>query len=151
MEFDAEKGRKIISAIRDGTPYQYAAEANGIREWQLNAWMEEGLEAAQNGKDSNVLDFALGVRKAEENLIRKMLKKIRVNAKAWKNSAWLLERIYPRHFGKDSLEFKDMQFMLLSLREDIESLKDQRIAQKPVVKQLDDALSCSNDTQGASS
>ncbi len=148
-ELTKEIGDSIISNIGSGAPYHIVAEAHGIREKTLHAWIDQGIEQSENGQDTTPLaDFAIRLRKAELSLIKRTLLKVRKQPKAWKNHAWVLEHAYPRYYGSSTMELQAIHEKLQTMQEFIAGQNQLKILHKPVVSLVDDEVNCLNDTQG---
>jgi hypothetical protein len=91
---------KIIAAIRSGAPQQLAAQYAGISAGTLVKWLKEGEEAAE---DDPLHIFWVEVQKARGEKAKITLERIQEIAESvnsWQGLAWLLERSYPKEFGK---------------------------------------------------
>ena len=146
--FTPELGNAIIREISKGAPYHYVAEAHGLREPLLHAWIDQGLSDAENGLLTPLADFATRVRRGELRLINTSLKAIRVQPKYWKNHAWMLEHVYPRFYGSNVIELERIQRELAALSAFVQNQNKLTTMQKPVVTLVDDTVNCTNGNQG---
>jgi hypothetical protein len=89
---------RIVKALQLGVSYEHAAHYGGISYRTLSRWMETG----QKEEDSEYGDFYCAVRKARSDMIIGCLLKIEqaANKGDWKASAWKLERMYPKLYGR---------------------------------------------------
>lgn len=147
-ELTQELSDSIIRSISAGAPYHTVAEAHGMREKTLHAWIDQGIDDAENRLPTPLADFAIKLRKGELRFIASTLRLIRKNAKAWKNHAWILEHAYPRYYGSNTMELQAIHEKLRIVQEYMSGQNEARIMHKPVVKLVDDDVDCLNDTQG---
>ena len=147
-ELTKETGDSIILNIGSGAPYHIVAEAHGVREKTLHAWIDQGISDAEDGQNTVLADFAMRLRKAELSSIKRSLQKIRKQPKAWKNQAWILEHAYPRYYGSATMELQTIHEKLQTMQEYIQGQNEVKILHKPVVNLVDDEVNCSDDTQG---
>lgn len=146
--FNPELGNAIIREISKGAPYHYVAEAHGLRETLLHAWIDQGLNDAENDLVTPLADFATRLRRGELRLINSALKEIRQQPKYWKNHAWLLEHVYPRFYGSNVIELERIQRELATLSVFVQNQTKLTTMNKPVVTLVDDTVNCSDTTQG---
>lgn len=79
----------IVAAIESGATYKIAAEAAGITERTLYAW----LEAGRKGESEDGLRLLHDIKKAQANGALFALREItRHGKKSWQAHAWMLER-----------------------------------------------------------
>jgi len=96
-----ERQDTICKAIRLGATYLLAAQAAGITYATLWAWMDKG----KNGVAQIYVDFLDAVKKEEALHSQECLENIRsagFHHQQWTAAAWLLERRYPREYGKEA-------------------------------------------------
>lgn len=107
-ELTPELHEAIIADIADAIPYEYAAGANGIATSTLYNWKARGEKEQAEGLNTIYTRFLEGIKKAERNRIRKHLGKIDDHEKDWVCDAWILERRWWEHYGKNAplIEFK---------------------------------------------
>ena len=107
-KFTPERCAKIVESISNRIPYKLAAEANGICETTLYAWVEEGLKDKDNGIDSEKAQFSEAIKNAEQKRINEHLQCIAQNPERWQAQAWILERRWRQYFGANAelIEFQ---------------------------------------------
>lgn len=146
--FTPELGDAIIKQVSKGAPYHIVAEAHGLREPLLHAWIDQGINDAERDQDTPLASFATRLRRGELRLINNSLKNIRSNPKAWKNHAWTLEHIFPRFYGSNVIELERIQRELATLSAFVQNQSKLTTMNKPVVTLVDDTVNCSDTSQG---
>lgn len=104
--------KRILTAIRLGSPLEYAAEFGGINRGTLREWMNRGEEG-----EAPYAAFLGDVQKAQADAVAVLLKRINDAAKSgdWKAAAWILERRHREHFGRN-VEVSGLQGGAIDLR-----------------------------------
>lgn len=93
--------QKLTRAIALGATYELACQSAGIAYQTFRQWMLKG-EAAQTGE---YRDFVEAVRASEgRGAVLKLGKIDRAALDDWRAAAWILERRYPKQFGKAAVE-----------------------------------------------
>jgi hypothetical protein len=88
-KYTPETTKKILDAIRMGSPFRFACAYAGISEDAFAVWRER------------YPDFAEAVKQAEAEAILGRLSRIRrAEEDSWQAAAWLLERRHPGDFGR---------------------------------------------------
>ncbi len=100
--FTPERRALIIDAISHRIPYELAAEANGICEETLYAWLRTGRKDKADGIDSEYANFSEAIKKAEMTKVREHLDMISAKPERWQADAWVLERRWHQHFGANA-------------------------------------------------
>jgi transposase-like protein len=100
--FTPARRKAILEDILHRIPYQLAAEANGICEETLYAWLRTGRKHLADGIDSDYARFSESIKKAELGRMREHLTKISDNVERWQADAWILERRWYKHFGANA-------------------------------------------------
>jgi|SRR6185503_13723022 len=100
--FTKERREAIIDAIRHRIPYQLAAEANGIDEETLFAWIRRGKRDKAENVDTDYVVFSECIKRAEMTKVREHLDMIAAKPERWQADAWILERRWHQHFGPNA-------------------------------------------------
>lgn len=100
--FDSKIAKAIIEDISNRIPYSLAAEANGICEATLYAWINDGIKDRKAGIKSEKAAFSEGIKKAERKKIQEHLDAIKEKPKNWQADAWILERRWHKHFSPNA-------------------------------------------------
>ena len=98
-KFTPERRQAILESIADRIPYEIAAEANGICEETLYAWIRDGRADLKEGIDSEHAQFSEAIKKTEQEKIREHLDSIRSKPERWQADAWILERRWWKYFS----------------------------------------------------
>ncbi len=104
VKYTPERLRSILDSISNRIPYELAAEANGIRERTLYAWIEQGKEEQDKDLDTPLAKFSQDVKKIEQDRMKHHLEKLNDNVERWQSDAWILERRWHKHFGANVLQ-----------------------------------------------
>lgn len=93
-----ERSRKIIKAIKEGSPHETAAASAGIAPSTFYDWLAKG-EQYETGV---YREFAEKIRQAEAIAESERIRRINKAGKEgdWKADAWYLERRYPDKWGR---------------------------------------------------
>lgn len=103
-----ENAGKVIAALKGGATYRMAAAAIGCDETTLIRWRHADA------------DFASDCARAELAGSLELLKKIKAAASAdWRAAAWILERRYPRDYGRHLLEVTGAEGGALDVKTEI--------------------------------
>lgn len=102
-KFTRETVDRLLEAVRAGLPYHLAAEAAGISYDTFNEWHQgrfpRGADKALKSEFSDALTRAKG-----ESALT-LMQIIRTAApEDWRAAAWILERRFPKDFGKQLVE-----------------------------------------------
>lgn len=98
---------RVATHIRGGVPLEHAAWAEGLPSTTAFRWMEEGA----TGKEPYARFYAQ-VKEAEGKCVVELTGEIKGAQKApkgeaeplWTPKAWLLERRWPKHYGRTQVE-----------------------------------------------
>jgi hypothetical protein len=106
LETDPELKARFIGFIRDGVPRAYAALGCGFSYDTLYGWVRRGLVP---DAPEPYASFARELYEAEVELLRELVVSIRIADKERDNKAltWLLERRFPKAFGRTPHEPAD--------------------------------------------
>jgi len=97
--FNPERCAKIIESISNRIPYQLAAEANGICEATLYAWLDDGRKDFAAGLETDKSRFSEAIKNTEQKKIMEHLDCIKEMPERWQAQAWILERRWWKHFS----------------------------------------------------
>ncbi len=111
LELDrrAEVQDEIVKAVKLGASFRDAAMSAGICEATFHNYKAEALRAREKreaGKrltprDRKMLAFLEAVQKAEAEFKKSAVQRINLHGrKNWMALAWILDRRYPREFGR---------------------------------------------------
>ena len=100
--FTPERREAILDAIRHRVPYELAANANGICEETLYAWIRQGIAERKEGKLTEHAVFSESIKKAEMVKMREHLDIIAERPERWQADAWILERRWYKYFGPNA-------------------------------------------------
>jgi len=100
--FTSERRDAIVDAIRHRIPYELAAEANGIDEQTIYAWLKKARRDKAEGIESDYVLFAEAIKRAEMTKVREHLDMIAAKPERWQADAWILERRWHQHFGPNA-------------------------------------------------
>jgi hypothetical protein len=103
IKYTPERLRSILNDIEGYVPYEIAAEANGIRERTLYAWIEQGKMEQDKNLETPLAKFSQDLKAIEANKIKRHFRKIDENVERWQGDAWILERRFHKHFGANAL------------------------------------------------
>lgn len=98
-KFTPETARKICDGIEAGLSYDEAAKSAGVTYVTFLSWKQKG-EKAETGP---FLEFFKDIKKAEDCSKAVLVSRIKDAGKLpqhWQANAWLLERRFPKEFGK---------------------------------------------------
>ncbi len=102
-KFTRETVDRLLIAIRAGLPYHLAAEAAGISETTFYEWQAgrfpRGADTQLKAEFSEALTRARG-----ESALRLMGIINKAAPDDWRAASWILERRFPKDFGKQTLE-----------------------------------------------
>lgn len=101
-KFTPERRKAIINDISNAIPYEYAAEANGISEETLYAWLRKAKSHYSEGIDTDYTQFSEAIKKAERNRIQSHQQKVSDKEDKWQADAWMLERRWWKHFSSSA-------------------------------------------------
>ena len=90
--------KRILTAIRQGSPFEHAAEFGGVHRTTLYKWIKAGEDGEQP-----YAAFLEEFYKAQADAVQVLLKRINDAAANgdWKAAAWILERRHREHFGRN--------------------------------------------------
>lgn len=96
----------IIAAVRRGATLHMAAAAGGLGRRTLKDWLIWGQEDIDNGEEfSDLAHLTAEYAQAEFEFAGRMLDLVSDAApEDWHAGAWLLERRFPKEYGKQVLE-----------------------------------------------
>ena len=98
-KFSPETARIICQGIESGLSYDQAATAAGITYSTFIKWKQKG-ESEEKGI---LFQFLQDIKKAEDCSKQVLLSRIKDAGKDpryWQANAWILERRFPKEFGK---------------------------------------------------
>lgn len=116
--FTEERKKIIIEAIRRGHPPETAASLAGVSRPTILKWLAKGekeLGEVEEEAFGDFYRFMLAYQKAEAEAVDDLLCDVRKGDRGWVSSAWVLERRFPRLFGRKAIELeasdKPMKFI----------------------------------------
>lgn len=99
VSLDDEKTQAVLATLADGAPLETAAAAAGISRATLHKWLRSGAR----GETPALVLFSGQVRTVLAEWERAQLRTIKAaSGTAWQAAAWLLERRYPKKYGRRS-------------------------------------------------
>ena len=107
-KYTPERLKGILDSISHRIPYELAAEANGIRECTLYAWINQGKEEKDKELDTPLAKFSEDIKRIEQKRMAGHLNKLKKNVKNWQADAWILERRWHKYFGSN-VHLKEME------------------------------------------
>ncbi len=107
IKYTPERLSAILKSISNRIPYELAAEANGIRETTLYAWLRQGWDELDEGLDTPLARFSQAIKDIEQQRINGHLDKMDANIERWQSDAWILERRWFKYFGAN-VQLKEM-------------------------------------------
>lgn len=113
-KFDDQVADRICEAVSLGCTFALAAQAGGIDPETLRSWKARGREG-----EEPFSAFLGRIKKAEGEAANEALRVIRDAAKegTWQAAAWLLERRYPKSYGRQNLR-ADLSHKIAPMSED---------------------------------
>jgi hypothetical protein len=99
VKYTPERLSAILDSISNRIPYELAAEANGITDRTLYAWIEQGRDEMDRDLDTPLSKFSQAIKQMEEKRIKHHLDKLNDNVERWQSDAWILERRWYKYFG----------------------------------------------------
>jgi len=108
-KFTQENIKKIFKRIANGTPYQIAAEANGVHRSTFYDWISNGLRDQKAGIISDYTIMVESLRNMQSERIEENLGKIRKGKYGHKGCEWELSRSFWQYFSDRTadLEFDE--------------------------------------------
>ncbi len=102
-KFTKETTDRLFAAIRAGLPYHLAADAAGISETTFYEWQRGEFP---RGSDKELrAQFSEELTRARGSSAARLITIINTAAPTdWRAAAWILERRFPKDFGKAVLE-----------------------------------------------
>ena len=94
-KFTPDRIAKILGFIKKGVPYELSAQASGIHESTLYAWLSEGNKDILEGNVTELAKFSEDIKNIEAHKISSLLEDLEQKPDRWQANAWLLER-HPR-------------------------------------------------------
>lgn len=116
IKYTPERLAAILKSISNRIPYELAAEANGIRECTLYAWINQGWDEKEQGLDTPLAKFSEDIKDIEQQRIARHLDKMDANVERWQSDAWILERRWFKYFGAN-VQLKEMDERLKKMEE----------------------------------
>jgi len=101
-KFTPEIRNGIIHAVSRRVPYCLAAEANGISEPTLYAWINIGKQHLKDGIESDYTMFIKSLKVAEMSRMMEHTDKIADHVDKWQADAWLLERRWHKDWSANA-------------------------------------------------
>lgn len=112
----------ICQNIKEHNTLKYSAQKEGITERTFWNWMSRGEEA----KSGKYFQFFQAIKKAQEEAKSDIVKEIKGHGKKnWQALAWLLERMYPKEFGRrENVKMEHKGKLKQEIKVDSDLLKD---------------------------
>lgn len=126
-----ERKAAILEAIADDATEEAAAWAAGICSRTLCEWKSIGEKDLVDGNDTEFSQLLLAIRKVRQASMRQKLRNIKDAAtqpEYWTANAWLLERLWRRHFGKDADLYEEVK----KEQDEIKALLKQLLEKKEI-------------------
>ena len=118
---------KVLVGVRRGLPYHLAAAAAGISEDTFYAWQRGEFPASAD--DALKVQFSEGLTRAKGEAANHLTRRVYdASREDWRAAAWMLERRFPRDFGKDG--------EMIERLERLEALAEHQQPQHPGLRRL---------------
>lgn len=109
---------RIVKDIEEGSPHNYASQANGITVRILDIWIAQGkIDLEFENEHSLPAYLVLSLSKVKQNEVKWCREVIKDSEKGHKGAEWTLEHAYWRHYGGNA--------PLLEIANEIEKFKHQ--------------------------
>lgn len=103
---------EIVADIESNIPFKIAAEAAGIREETIYAWLNTAMaDIDAENFDTIHVAFSKAIKKAIRNRVNRNLNKVDTGEAGWQSAAWLLER-HPfsrKQFAVNADQFEQLE------------------------------------------
>lgn len=147
VNYSPTVAKTMIAAVRRGASITLASSSGGISRQTLKKWLAIGEEDLENGRETEMAAFTKAFRDAEWEFAGGMLDLISGAApEDWHAAAWVLERRYPKEFGKTVVEHENSEEAPISLRVD-----DLKSVLKEIREEEERQRNASNDQAGNAS
>ena len=115
-KFTPETVKTLLAGIRAGLPYHLAAEAAGISEATFYDWQRGKFP---RGADKQLKsEFLEDLTRARGESARRLTTLISNAATDdWRAAAWILERRFPKDFGKDAEALQKLEELQAALEQ----------------------------------
>jgi len=91
----------IAKNIEAGMTIEYAAAEQGVLRGAVQQWLREGAQDIHINKKSLQSKFSYTIRAARSKLQKRLVNNIEKHGQEdWRPAAWILERTFPKDFGK---------------------------------------------------
>jgi transposase-like protein len=111
----------ILGVLQDGGSLAEAAAVAGVDRAQVYRWRKRG-----NAGETYFADFAANAIKAEAAFkakARERIRKLADQTKSWVGHAWLLERRFPKEYGRNRAEVESYKIRLSAAEAEIIRLR----------------------------
>jgi hypothetical protein len=136
LKLTPEVIEKIVEAIELGATFEHAANYAGVSYSTFARWRQWGEEAIERRKNPNIkkgtkewnweqpfIEFWEAIKGAEGQGVITNLKNITSAGKeSWQASAWILDRRYPKDYGRRQLDVN------INNLPDLSQLSDEELA-----------------------
>ena len=107
---------KILAGVRRGLPYHLAAAAAGISERTFYAWQRG--EFPESADEALKQQFLQGLTRANGEAADRLTRRIHdASVMDWRAAAWILERRYPKDYGKDAEALQKLEELKAALEQ----------------------------------
>lgn len=110
----------FLEAYKKTLFFKHAAWASGVSESAAHLWKKQGELDLEEGIESEYSSFTRDLRKIRAEKISERLDRIERAGNApeyWGASVWILEKLSPGDFGKDSQSLQELQVQMASLKD----------------------------------
>ena len=107
---------KLITGVRRGLPYHLAAAAAGISEDTFYAWQRGEFPASAD--EALKVQFSESLTRAKGEAANHLTRRIYdASREDWRAAAWILERRFPKDYGKDAEALQKLEELQAALEQ----------------------------------
>lgn len=110
----------IIEAISHNVPYKLACHNGGVGYSTFDNWIRRGRIAAEEGVESEYVDFYWKLKKVEVEKVMTHLDMIEKGERGWQARAWILTRRHADLFGEHAFQLQEALDRIKQLEDRIE-------------------------------
>lgn len=116
LTYNPSNLEEIVTSVHEaGASMGQIADRNGIARQTFRDWMNRGDEDRENGKNTDLAQFSLRIRKEQSIVIKSMFDQVMADTKKTNFLKWWISCVAREDFGLESEDIKELRNLFFTV------------------------------------